>query len=50
MTSLSKMPKNIKKIVRIDQQQQVMRNVTLDMRKFLLNGSNNHSTNQKSLG
>ena len=44
---IKEVEKKIQKIARTDQQKQVMRNVMSDMRRFLVNLSNNYSTNQK---
>ena len=47
---LNEVERNIKKIAMTDQQKQVTRIVISDIRKYLLNRSNNYSTNQKILG
>ena len=47
---IKEVEKKIQKIARTDQQKQVMRNVMSDMRRFLVNLSNNYSTNQKIIG
>ena len=47
---LNEVERNITKIAMTDQQKQVTRIVISDMRKYLLNRSNNYITNQKILG
>jgi len=47
---LNEVERNITKIAMTDQQKQVMRIMISDMRKYLLNRSNNYITNQKILG